>query len=128
MKLSNRGQQIYDLILASDGHMTAEEIHMELKKQEIKMGLATIYRNLNALFSAGVINRVRHPELGYIYDKNKHEHYHFYDVETKKIYDLDLKYQKQLDQLVEKVLDGKVTSHSIIFEGTLNHDKKNDKK
>ena len=59
------------------------------------------------------------PELGYIYDKNKSEHYHFYDVETKKIYDLDIAYQEQLDRLVEKMIGGKIKSHSIIFEGKI---------
>lgn len=115
MKMSNRGKEIYALIMQSDGHMTAEEIHTELKKKQIKMGLATIYRNLYNLFSLGVINRVRHPELGYIHDKNNHDHYHFYDIATKKIYDLDIEYQQELDQLVEKAFGGKVKSHSIIF-------------
>jgi len=50
----------------------------------LEIGIATIYRNINTLFNAGYINRVRHPELGYIYDKNKSEYYHFYDKETKK--------------------------------------------
>ena len=124
MKMSNRGNEIYALIMQSDGHMTAEEIHTELKKKQIQMGLATIYRNLNNLFSLGVINRVRHPELGYIYDKNKHDHYHFYDIETKKIYDLDIEYQQELDQLVEKAFGEKVKSHSIIFEGIFNKEDK----
>ncbi len=126
MKITKQGQQIYDLILSSDGHMTAEEILIELKNQNLKIGIATIYRNLNALFTAGYINRVRHPELGYIYDKNKSEHYHFYDKETKKIYDLNIEYQEELDRLVEKIFGGKVESHSIIFEGVLN-DKKDHK-
>lgn len=124
MKITKQGQLIYDLILSSKGHMTAEEILFELKNKHLKIGIATIYRNLNALYSAGYINRVRHPELGYIYDKNKSEHYHFYDKKTKKIYDIDLNYQEELDRLVEKILGGKVESHSIIFEGTLNRDKK----
>lgn len=120
MKLTKQGQEIYDLILSSDGHMTAEEILIELKNKNSKIGIATIYRNLNSLYQTGYINRVRHPELGYIYDKNNSEHYHFYDIETKKIYDVDLEYQEQLDKLVEKMFDGKVKSHSIIFEGTIN--------
>ena len=119
MKITRQGQQIYDLIASSVGHMTAEDILIELRKLDAKIGIATIYRNLNTLFSAGQINRVRHPELGYIYDKNKSEHYHFYDVETKKIYDLDIAYQEQLDRLVEKMIGGKIKSHSIIFEGKI---------
>lgn len=77
MKITRQGQQTYDLIASSDGHMTAEDILIELRKLDAKIGIATIYRNLNTLFSAGQINRVRHPELGYIYDKNKSEHHHF---------------------------------------------------
>ena len=126
MKITKQGQQIYDLILRSDGHMTAEEILIELKQQNLKIGIATIYRNLNSLYASGYINRVRHPELGYIYDKNKSEHYHFYDKKTKKIYDIDIEYQEELDRIVEKITGGKVESHSIIFEGILNDKKNND--
>lgn len=124
MKLTKHGKRIYDLIQESDGHMTAEEILIILKEHDISIGIATVYRNLNSLFNLGMINRVRHPELGYIYDRNIHDHYHFYCTKTKKIYDVDIEYQEQLDKLVEKTFGGKVYSHSIIFEGILDKEKK----
>ncbi len=124
MKITKHGQRIYDLLQASQGHMTAEEILLILKQQNVSIGLATVYRNLNSLFSLGMINRVRHPEMGFIYDRNKHDHYHFYDTETKEFHDLDIAYQEELDRLVEEVFGGKVKTHSIIFEGIIDEDHK----
>lgn len=120
MKITKHGEHIYNLIQESSGHMTAEEILLILKNQNISIGIATVYRNLNSLFNSGMINRVRHPELGYIYDRNKEDHYHFYCTKTKQIYDLDIDYLDELDSLVEKKYGAKVDKHSIIFEGILN--------
>lgn len=117
IKLTKQRQEILDLIQASSGHMTADEIHTKLKSQQVAIGIATVYRNLNVLYEEKLINRVRHPELGYIYDKNIHDHYHFRCVQCNKIQDVSIKYQKGLHDIVENDLGGKVMSHGINFEG-----------
>lgn len=117
IKLTKQGQEILDLIQASDGHMTADQIHSTLKQNDVKIGIATVYRNLNTLFELKQINRVRHPELGFIYDKNTHEHYHFRCVRCDKIQDVEIPYQSQMHAEVENELGVIVLSHDINFEG-----------
>ena len=117
LKLTKQRQEILDLIQASSGHMTADAIHSKLKDQSVSIGIATVYRNLNVLYDEKLINRVRHPELGYIYDKNTNDHYHFRCVQCNSIQDVDIEYQKNLHAIVEKDLGCKVESHSINFEG-----------
>lgn len=117
LKLTKQRQEILDLIQASSGHMTADAIHSKLKDQSVSIGIATVYRNLNVLYDEKLINRVRHPELGYIYDKNTDDHYHFRCVQCNSIQDVDIEYQKKLHAIVEKDLDCKVESHNINFEG-----------
>lgn len=117
IKFTKLGKELYDLIQASDGHMTADQIHTELKNEGVKMGIATVYRNLNALFDQKLINRVRHPELGYIYDKNTHEHYHFRCIKCDRIQDVEIPYQSQTHELVEDALGVVVMSHDMNFEG-----------
>lgn len=117
LKLTKQRQEILDLIQTSSGHMTADQIHSELKDNNVKIGIATVYRNLNVLFDKHLINRVRHPELGYIYDKNVDEHYHFRCVECDRIEDVSIAQQNQLHNIVEKELGCIVKSHDINFEG-----------
>lgn len=116
-KLTKQGTQIYKLIQDSSGHMTADQIHSELKTNDVKIGIATVYRNLNSLYEQKLINRVRHPEMGFIYDKNLHEHYHFHCVHCDCIMDVMLKHQNRLHKHVEEELEAVVISHEITFEG-----------
>ena len=127
LKLTKQRQEILDLIQASSGHMTADAIHSKLKDQSVSIGIATVYRNLNVLYDEKLINRVRHPELGYIYDKNTNDHYHFRCVQCNSIQDVDIEYQKNLHAIVEKDLGCKVESHSINFEGICKNCLKNNK-
>ena len=117
LKLTKQRQEILDLIQASSGHMTADQIHSKLKDQQVTIGIATVYRNLNVLYDEKLINRVRHPELGYIYDKNTHDHYHFRCVQCNSIKDVSIEYQEKLHNIVEEDLGCKVESHNINFEG-----------
>lgn len=117
LKLTKQRQEILDLIQASSGHMTADEIHSKLRDQKVTIGIATVYRSLNVLYDESLINRVRHPELGYIYDKNTNDHYHFRCVQCNRIDDVSIEYQDKLHKIVEEDLDCKVESHNINFEG-----------
>ncbi|HEY4536873.1 MAG TPA: transcriptional repressor [Erysipelothrix sp.] len=117
LKLTKQRKEILDLIQASDGHMTADQIHSKLKEHNVSIGIATVYRNLNVLYEEHLVNRVRHPELGYIYDKNVHDHYHFRCVRCNRIEDVDLEYQDKLHKIVENELGCKVERHDINFEG-----------
>lgn len=116
-KLTKQGTEIYKLINASSGHMTADQIHTELKNLGISIGIATVYRNVNALYEQNLINRVKHPDLGYIYDKNTHDHYHVRCIKCDKIDDLHMDRQVHLEELAQSDSGYEILSHEIIFEG-----------
>lgn len=116
-KITKQGSEIFKLINNSSGHMTADQIHSELKDKDISIGIATVYRNLNSLFEQRLINRVKHPDLGYIYDKNTNDHYHIRCIECDMISDLDVPRQTHLQLLAEQDSHFQVLSHEIIFEG-----------
>ncbi len=73
--MTKYAEQILTLIHESDGHMTAEQIFLELKKTEPKVVQATIYNNLNALCQKGLIRRMSIEGSPDRYDKiRKHDH------------------------------------------------------
>lgn len=66
---------ILHLVNQSTGHMTAEQLFLELKKTEPKVVLATVYNNLNTLCSEGLIRKMSIEGSPDRYDKiKKHDH------------------------------------------------------
>lgn len=68
-------RQIVDLINQSKGHMTAEQLFLELKKTEPGVVLATVYNNLNSLCQEGLIRKLSMEGSPDRYDKiERHDH------------------------------------------------------
>lgn len=66
---------ILDIVTKSQEHLTAEEIFLKLKAEESKAVLATVYNNLNALCSEGLIRKVSLEGMPDRYDRvMKHDH------------------------------------------------------
>lgn len=123
-KLTKQRRTVLELIQSSEGHMTADQIHSKLKDMGDTIGIATIYRNLNVLYEDHLINRVRHPELGYIYDKNTYKHYHLHCIQCNRIEDIEMKFPNALKEEVERLLHCKVLDHELTFEGICSRCKK----
>ncbi len=69
-------------------HPTAEELYFELKKNNPKLSLATVYRNLNQLAQNNVIKKIQGLSEQVHYDHNVSEHFHIICTECNKIEDL----------------------------------------
>ena len=68
-------KQIYDIVNASDEHMTAEQVFSELQKSSPTVSRATVYNNLNKLCDVKLIRRVSLEDSPDRYDRiAKHDH------------------------------------------------------
>lgn len=67
---------IYDVLHELKNHPTAEEVHDVMKTINPKIGIATIYRNLNELLEDGKIVRIQRPYMKDRYDATVEHHYH----------------------------------------------------
>ena len=73
--MSRYAELILGLINQSRGHMTAEQIFLELKKTEPKIVQATVYNNLNTLCQEGLIRRLSMESSPDRYDRIlRHDH------------------------------------------------------
>lgn len=73
--MTRYAKQILELVNQSKSHMTAEQIHLELKKTEPKVVQATVYNNLHTLYQEGQIRRLSMEGSPDRYDKiQKHDH------------------------------------------------------
>ena len=56
--MTRYAKRIWELVDHSEAHMTAEQIFLELKKEEPKVVQATVYNNLNTLCQKGLIRKL----------------------------------------------------------------------
>jgi len=111
---------LLQLIQASAGHLDAEELYRRAKKQDARLNLATVYRTLNLLKSAGLI------EPSYLTHDHRHEHYeskptaehyHFTCVRCGRVIEFESPRVEQLRREVKEKLDVEFTHGCLCFEG-----------
>ena len=70
-------------------HISAEQLRDELLSDGQPMALATIYNCLHQFAEAGLLRPVHHVGDAVLYDTNLSDHFHFIDVETGELMDID---------------------------------------
>ncbi len=90
-------QIVYDNIKNRYDHPTANDIYDDLKEQNLKIGLTTIYRILNDLALEGKVNKIITSDKTYHFDYNRDNHIHFICKKCGHIYDVDKSEFSKLD-------------------------------
>ena len=90
MNYSRQRELIYNALMNTQSHPTAETIYKQLRVDVPKLSLATVYRNLKQLESAGLIVAIETNQGSVHYDADVSTHGHFICEECGKIIDVDL--------------------------------------
>ena len=68
---------VVDILARTDEFRSAQQIHAALEAEGTKVGLATVYRNLQTLAGTGAVDQVRSAEGEVLYRAcEKQEHHH----------------------------------------------------
>lgn len=117
VKPTKQRQRILEVIRDAKGHLTAEEVYKRLAIEDHSIGIATVYRNLKYLYDNDLVNRIQHPDFGYVYDSNLNQHYHFHCLSCNRIMDIEDMVHHELNKEVEEKFGGTVHSHMAYFYG-----------
>ena len=71
-----------------DRHISAEELHQEVKKEDRKISLATIYNTLKQFTKIGLLKELVVDQNKSIYCTNHDPHYHLYIEDECKVVDI----------------------------------------
>ena len=71
-------------------HLSAEQIHKSVNKNNIKVSLATVYNCLHQFADLALIKEVTAGKDHTYFDTNIENHYHFYDEDTRALTDIPL--------------------------------------
>jgi len=123
LKITPKRVAILEILIKEPFYLSPEQIWKKMKKRFIKIGLPTVYRNLEELSERNVISKVSHPDrqLYYYLCQNQSHHHHFICVSCRKVEDINLCVARDAEREVEKKIGGKVLSHILQVNGLCKH-------
>ena len=88
LRQSHQRDMIYNYLISTKEHPSAEMIYEELKRVEPTLSLGTVYRNLKLLEELGMVKRVTSVNNVERYDACCSDHAHFVCTCCKKVIDI----------------------------------------
>ena len=90
LNYSRQREAIYNYLLSTKKHPTAETIFQAVQQDYPKISLATVYRNLTVLEETGQVQRIPCNDAKDHYDANTAEHPHFVCNYCQSVLDLEM--------------------------------------
>ncbi|MCX8074810.1 MAG: transcriptional repressor [Clostridia bacterium] len=115
MKYSKQREKIQEYLKSVKTHPTANQIYSELIKEIPNLSLGTVYRNLDNLYTQGLIKKVRTYDDTDRFDGDLSMHYHVVCACCGKIEDGFDEYFDNISKKLEQNLDCKILSDNLIF-------------
>jgi Fur family iron response transcriptional regulator len=72
-------------------HLTAEQVHIALRRNRINISLATVYNALHQFTAGGLLRDITIDPARVYFDTNTSAHHHFFDTVTSKVSDIQSK-------------------------------------
>ncbi len=91
MKNTKQKELILDAVFGLRTHPTADEIYSQLKKENERLSLGTVYRNLSRFAEEGKIKKIPVPNQCDRFDYRTDSHEHIICEGCGKLYDLEVK-------------------------------------
>ena len=116
MRLSRQRRMVLDLLWAEKSHLSARDIFEKLNNQGRHIGHTSVYQNLEALQSAGVIECLERAS-GRLYGYRADPHSHLTCTQSGEIHDLDVLLPDNLLQQIEEQTGFAIESYTLHLSG-----------
>ena len=119
LKVTPKRLAILTILMKEPAYLSPEEIWKKMKRQFNRIGLPTVYRNLEELAAGDVISKVTHPnrQLYYYFCANRDHHHHFVCLSCRSVEDINFCALDTLQKEVKRKLNGKIISHILQVNG-----------
>jgi len=98
-------------------HPAANEVFRIVRRRIPNISFSTVYRNLNLLRDDGYVLELTCGKYSCRYDGTVSNHYHFYCLKCKRVFDIEGPVLKDMDKGVSKKTNFKVIYHRMDFYG-----------
>ncbi len=116
MRLSRQRRFILELLWQAKEHLSAREIYDRLNQQGKAIGHTSVYQNLEALSSQGIIECIERSE-GRLYGNVCDAHSHVNCLDTNQIVDVYVELPEDLLKKIEQQTGVRITEYRIDFYG-----------
>ncbi len=116
MRLSRQRRFILELLWQAQEHLSAREIYDRLNQQGKAIGHTSVYQNLEALSSQGIIECIERSD-GRLYGNVCDAHSHVNCLDTNQILDVYVELPKELLEQIEQQTGVRITEYKIDFYG-----------
>ncbi|MBW4618489.1 MAG: transcriptional repressor [Cyanosarcina radialis HA8281-LM2] len=116
MRLSRQRRFILDLLWEAQEHLSAREIYDRLNQQGKDIGHTSVYQNLEALSSQGVIECIERSD-GRLYGNISDSHSHVNCLDTDRILDVHIQLPAELLAQIEQQTGVQIVDYRIDFFG-----------
>ncbi|QZZ19044.1 transcriptional repressor [Leptothermofonsia sichuanensis E412] len=121
MRLSRQRRSILELLWREQEHLSAREIYDRLNRQGKDIGHTSVYQNLEALSSHGIIECIERSD-GRLYGNISDSHSHINCLDTNQILDIHVELPESLIKQIEAQTGVSITDYRIDFYGYRNPD------
>lgn len=117
MRLTSQRQVILEELRKVKSHPTANEVYDMVRKRLPRIGLGTVYRNLDLLAEIGIIRKLEAGGELKRFDGDISPHYHIRCVKCNKIEDIFIPRHQDLEQKAATCCNYKILDHHVQFSG-----------
>ena len=121
LRHSHQRDMIYNYMLETKEHPSAEMIYEDLKKIEPNLSLGTVYRNLKLLEELGMVRKVTNVNNVERYDAMTYDHIHFVCDECGSVFDLPNFDNEVIKEKLSNEVGGEINWVNIILGGKCKH-------
>ena len=117
MRLTTQRQIILEELSKVKTHPTASELYDMVRKRLPRIGLGTVYRNLELMAENGMVLKLEVGGTQKRFDATTHTHYHIRCADCGKVDDIDTPVMDDLVQEAANATAYEVLGHHIEFSG-----------
>lgn len=118
MRLTTQRQIILEELGKVTSHPTANEVYDMVRKRLPRIGLGTVYRNLELMAESGLILKLEVGGTQKRFDAATTPHYHIRCTGCGKVDDIDIPVQQEINDVAADMTDYEILGHHIEFSGT----------
>lgn len=117
MRLTTQRQIILEELSKVTSHPTANEVYDMVRKRLPRIGLGTVYRNLELMADSGIILKLEVGGTQKRFDATTEPHYHIRCTSCGKVDDIAIEVQGQINMAAEKASNYIILGHHVEFSG-----------